>query len=323
MFDLKQLRCFVVVAEELHFASAAAEMNMTQSPFRRQIRLLEKELGVQLLERESKHVRLTRPGRAFLTDARRILQATTAGTAITRQVAAGERGTIALGFTTSAGYTLMPQIVAACRAQLPNVALVLHEMPSTQQAEALVAGRLDFGLAWAGTTAALSSMPLATESLVAALPAHDARLREASLSASDFDNRAFIMYDRDGALYLHDLVSEYLEGFNPRLIQHVTNAHAILSMVGSGMGAAIVPLSAAGLHVSGVSFRPLDCERRYLAKTCGIWRGDVSNPALDRFLRVMAALPRQLLTAPTIKQRQVDPAVAIARGKMDIVGFVE
>ena len=323
MFDLKQLRCFVAVAEELHFARAAGEMNMTQSPFRRQIRLLEQALGVQLLDRGSRHVRLTRPGRTFLADARLILQAATAGTTITRQVAAGERGTIALGFTTAAGYGLMPRIVAACRTQLPDVTLALQELPSGQQVESILTGRLDFGLVWAGTTAALCCMPLAAEPLVAALPAHDARLRKASLSPGDFDNGAFIMYDSDGASYLHGLVSQLLEDFAPCLVQHVSSAHAILSMVGSGMGAALVPLSAAGLHVRGVGFRPLDCEQGHLVETHGVWRGDSPNPALTRFLGVLAELPRQPSAAPPVKQRQVDPAIAIARCKADAVSLVE
>jgi DNA-binding transcriptional LysR family regulator len=322
MFDLKQLRCFVAVAEELHFARAAGEMNMTQSPFRRQIRLLEQALGVQLLDRDSKHVRLTRPGRALLNDARLILQAASTGTTITRQVAAGERGTITLGFTTAAGYALMPQIVATCRAQLPDLTLVLQEMSSDQQVELILTGRLDFGLVWAGTAVTLTCMSLAAEPLVAALPAHDARLRKASLSPGDFDNDAFIMYDSEGDSYLHDVVSEMLEDCAPCPVQHVTSAHAMLSMVSSGIGAALVPLSAAGLHVNGVSFRAMDCEQGHLVETQGVWRSDISNPALARFLGVLATLPPQSAT-PSVKQRQVDPAVAIARRKVDVVGFVE
>jgi DNA-binding transcriptional LysR family regulator len=323
MFDLKQLRCFVAVAGELNFARAASEMNMTQSPLRRQIRLLEQELGVDLLDRAARQVQLTHPGRTFLSDARQILQATTTGTAITRQVAAGERGTIALGFTSMAGYALMPQMVASCRAHLPDVALLLHEMPSTQQIAEVIAGRLDFALVWTGAAPALSRVPLAAEPLVAALPSHDARLRKVSLSPSDFDGRAFIMYDRDGAAYLNGIVSSILEGFAPQLVHHAANAHAILSMVGSGLGAAIVPQSAAGLHLSGVSFRPLDCDGRGRVETSGVWRGDNSNPALARFLDVIGGQARPLSATPPIEQRQVDPAVAIARRKMDVVGLVE
>jgi DNA-binding transcriptional LysR family regulator len=171
--------------------------------------------------------------------------------------------------------------------------------------------------------ATLDCMSLAAEPLVAALPAHDARLRKGALSPCDFDNDAFIMYDSEGASYLHGVVSEFLKDLTPCLVQHATSAHAILSMVGSGMGAALVPLSAAGLHVSGVGFRALDCEQGHLVETHGVWRGDVSNPALARFLSVLTGLPRQLSAAPSVKQRQVDPAVAIARREVDVVGFVE
>ncbi|MDB5735356.1 MAG: LysR family transcriptional regulator [Alphaproteobacteria bacterium] len=321
MFDLKQVRCFVAVAGEMNFARAAKEMNMTQSPLRRQIRLLEEDLGVHLLDRGAGHVRLTRPGRTFLSDARQILQATTAGTAITRQVASGERGTITLGFTTTAGYVLMPQMVASCRAHLPDVTLLLREMSSAQQIEEVIAGRMDFGLVWTGSAPVLSGMPMASEPLVAALPANDPRLRKASLSPSDFDGRAFIMYDSDDAAHLNRMVSEVLEGFSPHMVHHAANAHAILSMVGSGLGAAMVPLSAAGLHLSGVSFRPLNCDRCTDVATSGIWRDDNSNPALARFVDIIAKLEPS--AAPSVKQRQVDPAIAIARRKMDVVGLVE
>lgn len=323
MFDLKQLRCFVAVAEELHFARAASEMNMTQSPFRRQIRLLEQELGVQLFDRGSRQVQLTRCGRAFLTDARHILDAAMTGTALTRQVAAGQRGTIALGFTTTAGYALMPRLVAACRAQLPDIVLSLHELSSAQQAGELLDGRLDFGLVWAGTAPALSCMPLAAEPLVAAFPVHDARLRKATLSPADFSGHPFIMYDRDGAPYLHDIVSSVLEGCTPQRVQHVANGHAILGMVGSGLGAALVPLSAAGLHVQDVGFRPLDCGGRGQVETHGAWRGDNSNPALARFLNVIRPVTSPFSAAPAVQQGNVDPAVAIARREMDLVGLME
>jgi DNA-binding transcriptional LysR family regulator len=299
MFDLKQVRCFVAVAGAMNFARAAKEMNMTQSPLRRQIRLLEVELGVHLLDRGAGHVRLTRPGRTFLSDARQILQATTAG------------------------YVLMPQMVASCRAHLPDVTLLLRELSSAQQIEEVIAGRMDFGLVWTGSAPTLSGMPIASEPLVAALPANDPRLRKTSLSPSDFDGRAFIMYDSDDAAHLNRMVSDVLEGFSPQLVHHAANAHAILSMVGSGLGAAMVPLSAAGLHLSGVSFRPLDCDRCTDVATSGVWRDDNSNPALARFVEIIAKLECAPSAAPSVKQRKIDPAIAIARRKMDVVGLVE
>lgn len=321
MFDLKQVRCFVAVAGEMNFARAAREMNMTQSPLRRQIRLLEQELGVDLLDRAAGSVQLTRPGRTFLSEARQILQATKAGATLTRQVASGERGTITLGFTTAAGYALMPQMVTSCQARLPDVTLLLQEMTSAQQAEEVLAGRMDFGLVWGASAPPLASMPIASEPLVAALPAGDARLCKSALSPSDFDDRPFIMYDRDGASYLYGIVSEILDGVAPRLVHHAANAHAILSMVGSGLGAAIVPQSAAGLHLHGVSFRPLDCSAN--VETWGVWRADNASPALMRFLDIIGTLARPRSAPPPVKQRQVDPAIAVARRKMDVVSLVK
>jgi DNA-binding transcriptional LysR family regulator len=328
MFDLKQLRCFVTLAGERHFGRAALEMNMTQSPFRRQIRLLEEELGVQLLDRDSRQVELTRPGRAFLIDARHILCATDTVAMVARETAAGVRGNIMLGFTTTAGFSLMPQIVTLCRTHLPNVALALREMSSQEQTAQLKAGGLDIGLIWKGGGPGLSDMPLAVEPLVAALPPRDTRLRKPSLSPRDFHGRAFVMYAPDSAAYLHGIVSRMLDSENcaPHFVQHLPNAHAMLSMVGSGMGAAVVPQSATSLNLEGVKFSPLRCAVRCEAEIHAVWHSDNPNPALARFVQLIGSLSRPQgwgSTAPAIEQGKIDPAVAIARRKMNGVSLVE
>jgi DNA-binding transcriptional LysR family regulator len=329
MFDLKQLRCFVAVAEELNFRRAASGMNMTQSPFSRQIRLLEQDLGVQLLDRGNRKVQLTPPGQTLLANARHILQATSTVVAAARQTAAGERGSIALGFTTTAGFSLMPEVVALARADLPNVSLVLRELSSQQQMDELKTGALDFGLVWAGENAALRHIPLMADPLIAALPPHDKRLKKPWLGPRDFHGQDFIMYAHDSAGYLHNIVSGMLdsEGCSPRFVQHLPNAHVMLSMVGSGMGAAIVPQSAAGLHLDGVKFRPLRCAVRCHTEIHGVWRGDNPNPALARFVQIIGSLTghsrSRTSTPPAIKQCDIDPAVAIARRKVNDVSLVE
>jgi DNA-binding transcriptional LysR family regulator len=328
MFDLKQLRCFVALASERHFGRAASEMNMTQSPFRRQIRLLEKGLGVQLLDRDSRQVELTRPGRVFLVDARQILRATDTVAMVARETAAGVRGNITLGFTTTAGFSLMPEIVTLCRTHLPNVALALHEMSSQEQTAQLKTGGLDLGLIWKGVDPGLSHMPLMIEPLVAALPPRDARLRKSSLSPRDFHGRAFVMYAPDSAAYLHGVVSQMLNSENcaPHFVQHLPNAHAMLSMVGSGMGAAVVPQSATSLNLEGVKFSPLRCAARCEAEIHAVWRGDNPNPALARFVQLIGSLRHpqdRVSAAPPIEQGKIDPAVAIARRKVNGVSLVE
>src|SRR6478736_3086991 len=132
MFDLNQLRCFVTVAEELHFGRAAARLNMTQPPLSRQIQVLEHIIDAPLLERTSRSVRLTPAGRSFLHVARRI--------------ALGKTGSLKIGYTAAAAYGFLPDLIAACRARLPEVDFSLKEMVSGDQIEALGSGQIDAGL---------------------------------------------------------------------------------------------------------------------------------------------------------------------------------
>jgi DNA-binding transcriptional LysR family regulator len=297
MFDFKQLRCFVAVAEELNFSRAASAVNMTQSPFSRQIRLLEQGLGVQLLDRDRRHVQLTRSGRTFLSEARNILRATDRVAVAARQTAEGMRGSIALGFTTTAGISLMPDIVARCRVCLPNVSLLLRELPSEQQAAAVADGVLEIGLLWPPAASALSRTLMMTEPLVAALPPGDARRHKTSLTCRDFHNEALVMHAPDSASYLHDMVKELLESEQsvPRVVQYLPNPHAILSMVANGLGAALVPQSAMHLNFNGVKFRPLEHADQFLVETHAVWDDQNSNPALARVLEVIGSMPRHPL----------------------------
>src|SRR5271165_1045008 len=146
MFDLTHARGFVAVAEELHFGRAAARLNLTQSPLSRQVQALEHALGVELLERTSRSVRLTAAGRKFLAEAYRVLDAADSAERLTRRVAAGEAGLVRLGFTAATAYVILPRIVSRIRAARPDVDLVLEEMVTAEQVEALTARRIDLGL---------------------------------------------------------------------------------------------------------------------------------------------------------------------------------
>jgi DNA-binding transcriptional LysR family regulator len=120
MFELSQLRCFVATAEELHFGRAAQRLNMTQPPLSRQVQLLERILGVTLLDRTSRSVRLTPAGRAFLLEARRILRLAESAALATRRIASGEAGQIAIGFTAASGYNFLPRLVILSRPACPT-----------------------------------------------------------------------------------------------------------------------------------------------------------------------------------------------------------
>lgn len=143
--DLYQLRCFIAVAEELHFGRAAKRLFITQPPLSRQIQLLEHSLGVQLLERTNRSVQLTRAGQHFLTDAQRILAFADQARQLTQQIAKGEQGKLSIGFTAVCGYKMIPELLKSVEQYLPHIELVLQELVSSAQMDALLANMIDVG----------------------------------------------------------------------------------------------------------------------------------------------------------------------------------
>jgi DNA-binding transcriptional LysR family regulator len=287
LFELSQLRCFVAAAEELHFGRAALRLNMTQPPLSRQIQLLERAVGVKLLDRTSRLVKVTPAGRVFLIEARRILRLVESAALTTRRTASGESGTISLGFTAASGYNFLPHFITQCTARLPNVTLSLKEMVSSEQTEALLTERIDVGLLRPPIERPeFSKMRISAEPLLAALPLGDERLQNASLTLRDFDRRPFIMYTADGARYFHDMLTGLFDAHHivPVYVQFLSQIHSVLAMVQSGLGAALVPEAATSLHFDGVQFRPVRLTPPHPVELYFVWRSDNNNPALEPLL---------------------------------------
>ena len=283
MFDLSQLRCFVAAAEELHFGRAAQRLNMTQSPLSRQIQLLERILDVMLLERTSRQVRLTPAGSAFLIEARRILRLAESAALSARRVARGDAGRVVIGFTAVSGYDLMPRIVAQAIARLPNIALELREMVTSEQIDALVTGLIDVAFVRPPIDRhEFESVCVLREPLIAALPAGDPRQARGVLVPGDFDGLPLIMYARQGAGYFHEMLLKLFAdaGAEPDYVQHVTQIHSMLGLVRAGLAAAIVPQAATSLHMTDVQFRTIQTEPENPVELVMAWRRDNSNPAL-------------------------------------------
>src|SRR5262245_13569214 len=144
--ELRQLRHFIAVAERLHFGRAAAALHMSQPPLSRSIRLLEQRVGATLLARTRRRVELTPEGARFLEDARRVIAQLERAVEEVGSMAGGERGRLRLGFVSLADYGVLPRLLRAYKAARPGVELALREMLSPDQAAALAAGELDFGL---------------------------------------------------------------------------------------------------------------------------------------------------------------------------------
>ena len=291
MFELSQLRCFVAAAEELHFGRAAQRLNMTQSPLSRQIQLLERILGVTLLERTSRQVSLTPAGHVFLIEARRIVRLAESASLAARRVAKGDAGKVSIGFTAVSGYSLVPQIVANARAGLPNIDLELHEMVTGDQVDALLTGLIDIGFVRPPVDRhEFETLCVLREPLVVALPPGDSRQSKPSFDLEDFDGAPLIMYARQGAGYFHNMLVRLFDdaGVSPHYVQHVTQIHSMLGLVHAGLAAALVPQSASGLHLMDVQFRALRVEPQDPVELHMAWRRDNANPALEPMRQLCA-----------------------------------
>jgi DNA-binding transcriptional LysR family regulator len=292
-FELSHLRCFVAVAEELHFGRAAARLNMTQPPLSRQIQVLERILDVELLERTSRVVKLTPAGRSFLPEAQRILRQTDIATAIARRVDSGKVGTVRIGFTAATAYSFLPALVKACQEMLPDIGLVLNEEVSKSQVENLLAGQLDIGLVRPPITRPeLKSTRVLAEPLVAAVPNGHRLAAAEALKPRDFDGESLVMYSSHDARYFYDLVvSMFSEsGVLPHYVQHLVQIHSILALVRAGVGVALVPQSAAALRYEGVAFKPLQMRRASPVELYLVWRRDLPNSLVDHVVELAQGL---------------------------------
>lgn len=296
MFELSQLRCFVAVAEELHFGRAAARLNMTQPPLSRQIQILERILDVSLLERSNRTVKLTPAGQSFLAEARRLLKLAESAALLAKRVAKGKAGSINIGFTAASAYSYVPQLVAACRRQLPEVEIALKEMVSGDQLKRLDSGEIDVGLLRPPIPrTGLRAFRVCAEPMIAAVPAGHSLARAEAISLDDLALEPFITYAPYEARYFHDLVVELFtrSGLVPDYVQHLAQIHSILAMVHSGVGVAMVPQAAESLHFSGVALRPIALPHQRAAELFFVSREDNDNPLLP----TVAALARELATA--------------------------
>ncbi|MES2259915.1 MAG: LysR family transcriptional regulator [Pseudomonadota bacterium] len=285
ILDFNHVRCFVTVAEELHFGRAAARLFMTQPPLSRNIQLLEHALGVTLLERTSRSVRLTAAGQVFLGDAIRILSFTEQAAASARRVGRGEAGRVTIGFTAVSGYELIPSLIAAARAALPEIAVVLKEMVSVAQIEALKANTIDLGFVRPlASQRALEHQLVAREALVLALPARHPLAARERIGIADLHCQPFIMYSQDEGKYFHDLITGLfgVSGVAPEYVQHVSQTHTVLALVRAGLGVGIVPASVRQFCAPDVVFKNMwrddACAEMYMA-----WGPQRSNPALETF----------------------------------------
>jgi DNA-binding transcriptional LysR family regulator len=288
MLDLTQLRSFVAVAEELHFGRAAARLNLTQSPLSRQVQMLEHTLGVRLLERTSRSVQLPHAGRTLLAEARRVLETAETAARITQRVAHGEAGLLTVGFTSASAFSALPLLVSNIHALLPELELVLKEMVTPDQVEALGARQLDLGLlrpaTLPGNDSWLAWAPLVRERLLLAMPQGHALATGRQPVLQDLNGQPFVTWAPGGGSYFLSLLAALFHSseVTPRTVQRVNQAHTMLALVRVGMGLALIPESARNLRIAGVTLRPIQLPDTARPVLFLAWRKDNDHPALPR-----------------------------------------
>lgn len=312
MPNLSQMRCFVAVAEELHFGRAATRMNLTQPPLSRQVQMLEAAVGVRLLNRDKRRVTLTPAGRVFLTDARLLLEHARGAVNRARMAERGEVGALSLGFTALASVSIMPKLVAMTRAEHPGIALILREMLSTDQEQRLLAGQLDIALLRPPVRhRELISLLVHRERLVLAVPKSWTLHGAETIELRVLHGEPFIMYSPDEAQFFFDLLTSLFHRTKtaPDVVQHAGTPYSILALVGIGLGAALVPASAQRFPAPDVRFLSLDLPADATIDLLVAWRRLNNNPALSPFIATIRSLVQSGLLDRDLPAR-VEPAEA-------------
>lgn len=291
--DLRQLKQFVVLAEELSFRAASERLFMAQPPLSVAIRKLEEEIGTRLFVRSSRGVRLTPAGQGALESARRCLEAAADVTVNARASVAGEVGTLRIGFSGSVTLRLLPRLVGAFSQRYPKVRLELREGTNLELLSLVEARTLDLGFVRVPTTRPPDVLFHLIESDVfcVALPPGHPLAEQAALSLHDLDGEPFIGYTPSPVGGLHAAASLLLQraGVAPRVTQEAVQVQTVIGLVASGLGLALVPAANTPLQSSaGALFRPL--QDLPPEATIGIALAShrrCENPAVQRFLQTV------------------------------------
>jgi DNA-binding transcriptional LysR family regulator len=283
--ELRKLRHFVVLAEELHFGRAAERLAMTQPPLSISIRALEEELGVRLFERTRRRVALTHAGAAFVAEARGLLARANQAVEQVRAADRGEVGHLTVGFMAASAYTVLPLVLRDFAARFPGVRLDLRELTLPQQFAALRRAEIHVGLVRPPVSDAdLEEEVILEEPLVLALPTGHRLASRARISVKALADERFVMFQRGPGLVLHDLVMRFCigAGFTPRVVQEASQTHVVVGLVSAGIGVAIVPGSAHNIRLRGVLYRPM-IERTPPVHTALAWRRGDRSPVVESF----------------------------------------
>ena len=258
--DVRRLRYFIAVGEELHFGRAADRLGMAQPPLTQQIQKLEHELGCKVFSREGRKTALTDAGRLLLEEATKIHGEYDRAIERVRRAGRGETGQVACGTPPSVMLGRLPAVIRQYRERYPEVQFTLRELSTSAIAEALRAGTLDVGLLReVEAIGPLSAELLFREPIVAVLPKGDDLSRRTRLSLAHLAQKPFVLFPRRLGEAFYDRLLAYClkAGFSPRLVQEATQWQSVVTFVETGLGVSLAPACVQRFRWPGVVFRPL------------------------------------------------------------------
>jgi DNA-binding transcriptional LysR family regulator len=291
--ELRHLRYFVAVADELNFTRAAKKLHVAQPSLTRQIHNLEDELGVRLLDRSQSRISLTEEGRSFLLDARRLVALSLESVQAVQRFSRGESGQLNLGYLFKFDFDLLPATLATFYRICPEVAVNLFDMSPAEQLRALEARKIDLGFVGLRPRAASQSMAALTwecvahHDVVVVLPAHHPLAQKRTLMMRDLKAFFFVALSEETHPGSHDWLCALCEeaGFTPRILQDVELEAGIMTFVAEGLGVTLARKQIKNLPHPGVVFRPLAMGAK--ADFWVAWHCNNRSKALAQFIEIV------------------------------------
>ena len=291
--ELRHLRYFIAVAEELNFTRAAEKLRLAQPSLTRQIHNLEEELSVRLLDRSKNRVTLTEEGRSFLVDAKRLVTQSLESIAAVQRFSRGESGQLNLGYLFKFNYDLLPATLATFRQASPEIAVNLFDMPPAEQLRALEARKIDLGFVGLQPPAAKRNMAalvwecIAHHQIVVVVPSHHALAKRSRIKLEDLKSLFFVALSEETHPGSRDWLCDLCEqaGFTPRILQDVKLESGIMTFVAEGLGVTLAREQIKHLRHPGVVFRPLVASVK--ADYWIAWHRENRSKALQQYIEIV------------------------------------
>ncbi len=292
--ELRHLRYFVAVAEELHFGRAAKKLHIAQPPLSQQVMNLERELGVRLFDRTKRSIQMTDAGAYFLKEAQQLLLHVDQAAETARRIYRGQAGRLVVGFVGSVIHTFLPEGLRSFREHFPDVELVLQELNTAEQIKSLHARRIDVGFLYPDVQdSTLAFQPLTRTPLMAVLPRKHALSNRKSVHIRELAQEPFIANTRSSEPVVRDAFISmcHSAGFSPKIAQEAGHVQTVLGLVAAGLGACLLPDFIKQIKRPGVQYVPLSGSPPQV-QLAVVWRGDNSSALVKSFVQVIKSSSR-------------------------------